>query len=56
MEGKTLLGVVGDDTLTKFPIRRLDLEIGVAYEEDINRVREILLGVNARLEWKLSGT
>ena len=32
-------------TLTKFPIRRLDLEINVAYEEDINRVREILLGV-----------
>jgi small-conductance mechanosensitive channel len=32
-------------TLTKFPIRRLDLEIGVAYKEDINRVREILLGV-----------
>ena len=27
-------------TLTRFPIRRLDLSIGVAYKEDIARVRE----------------
>jgi small-conductance mechanosensitive channel len=31
--------------LTKFPIRRLDLNIGVAYKEDIGRVREILVDV-----------
>ena len=29
-------------TLTKFPIRRLDLLIGVAYKEDINKVRDVL--------------
>lgn len=29
-------------TLTKFPIRRIDLKIGVAYKEDIARVREVL--------------
>lgn len=29
-------------TLTRFPIRRLDLKIGVAYKEDIARVREVL--------------
>ena len=29
-------------TLTKFPIRRLDLQIGVAYKEDVERVRELL--------------
>jgi small-conductance mechanosensitive channel len=32
-------------TLTKFPLRRLDLHIGVAYKEDIGRVREILTKV-----------
>lgn len=32
-------------TLTKFPIRRLDLQIGVAYKEDIGRVRDILVEV-----------
>ena len=32
-------------TLTKFPIRRLDLQIGVAYKEDIGRVRDILAEV-----------
>jgi small-conductance mechanosensitive channel len=30
-------------TLTKYPIRRVDLSIAVAYEEDISRVREILM-------------
>lgn len=34
-------------TLTKFPIRRVDLLIGVAYKEDINRVRDILITVAA---------
>jgi small-conductance mechanosensitive channel len=32
-------------TLTRFPIRRLDLAISVAYKEDIARVREILMKV-----------
>jgi len=31
--------------LTRFPIRRLDLQIGVAYKEDIGRVRDILMQV-----------
>lgn len=29
-------------TLTRFPIRRIDLAIGVAYKEDIKRVRKVL--------------
>jgi len=32
-------------TLTKFPIRRLDLKVGIAYKEDIGRVRDILIEV-----------
>lgn len=35
-------------TLTKFPIRRIDLQIGVAYKEDVERVREILFGLAER--------
>ena len=31
--------------LTRFPIRRLDLKIGVAYKENINQVRQVLLQV-----------
>jgi small-conductance mechanosensitive channel len=31
--------------LTRFPIRRLDLQLGVAYKEDIAKVRETLSGV-----------
>ncbi|UCF69614.1 MAG: mechanosensitive ion channel family protein [Acidobacteriota bacterium] len=31
--------------LTRFPIRRVDLTIGVAYKEDLRRVREVLLEV-----------
>lgn len=31
--------------LTRFPIRRFDLLIGVAYREDIGRVRDVLLAV-----------
>lgn len=30
-------------TLTKFPIRRIDLQLGIAYKEDIGRVRTVLL-------------
>ena len=32
-------------TLTRFPIRRLDVLVGVAYHEDVTRVREVLLDV-----------
>jgi len=35
-------------TLTRFPIRRLDLPVGVAYKEDIGRVREVLTTVAER--------
>jgi len=35
-------------TLTHFPIRRMDLQIGVAYKEDLARVRKILLGLTDR--------
>lgn len=31
--------------LTRFPIRRLDLKIGVAYKENIGQVRQVLLQV-----------
>jgi small-conductance mechanosensitive channel len=34
--------------VTYFPIRRVDLAIGVAYKEDIGRVRAVLLDVAAR--------
>ncbi len=32
-------------TMTRFPIRRLDLQIGVAYKENIEKVREVLFAV-----------
>ena len=32
-------------TLTRFPIRRADLQIGIAYKEDIEVVKEILIEV-----------
>lgn len=32
-------------TLTRFPIRRIDLQIGVAYKEDIEHVRRVLFDV-----------
>jgi len=35
-------------TLTKFPIRRIDLQIGVAYKEDIEKVRRVLFDVADR--------
>jgi small-conductance mechanosensitive channel len=34
--------------LTRFPIRRVDLQIGVAYKEDTERVRKILFDVADR--------
>lgn len=34
--------------ITRFPIRRIDLKIGVAYKEDIGRVRDILLDIAHR--------
>lgn len=34
--------------LTRFPIRRLDIMIGVAYKEDISKVRAVLFGVADR--------
>lgn len=33
--------------ITRFPIRRVDLPVGIAYKEDVGRVREILLEVAA---------
>ena len=35
-------------TLTKFPIRRMDLQIGIAYKDDVQRVRELLFEVADR--------
>ncbi len=32
-------------TLTRFPIRRYDIQIGIAYKEDIARAREVLMEV-----------
>ena len=32
-------------TATRFPIRRIDVRIGVAYKEDLERVREVLFAV-----------
>lgn len=31
--------------LTRFPIRRVDIPVGVAYKEDVGRVREILMEI-----------
>ncbi len=35
-------------TLTRFPIRRVDMKIGVAYREDLERVRELLMALAER--------
>ncbi len=35
-------------TLTRFPIRRIDMQIGVSYREDLDRVRRVLLDVADR--------
>lgn len=32
-------------TITRFPVRRVDLQIGVAYKEDLERVKKVLLSV-----------
>lgn len=32
-------------TLTRFPIRRYDVRVGIAYKEDISRAREVLMAV-----------
>jgi len=34
--------------LTRFPIRRLDIQVGVAYKENVERVREVLTDVADR--------
>lgn len=34
--------------ITKFPIRRLDIKLGVAYKEDVKRVRSILIDLATR--------
>jgi small-conductance mechanosensitive channel len=31
--------------ITRFPIRRLDIELGVAYKENVQKVREVLLDI-----------
>ncbi|UCG55723.1 MAG: mechanosensitive ion channel family protein [Phycisphaerales bacterium] len=31
--------------ITRFPIRRLDIDVGVAYKEDVKKVREVLLDI-----------
>jgi small-conductance mechanosensitive channel len=35
-------------TLTRFPIRRYDLQVGIAYREDIGRARDVLFDVADR--------
>ena len=35
-------------TLTRFPIRRIDVRVGVAYKEDLKRVQKVLLEVADR--------
>lgn len=35
-------------TLTRFPIRRFDMRVGVAYKEDIDHVKQVLLAVADR--------
>jgi small-conductance mechanosensitive channel len=40
-------------TITRFPIRRLDLAFSVAYKEDLERVRDILLDLAAQNQYCL---
>jgi small-conductance mechanosensitive channel len=40
--------------LTRFPIRRFDAKVSVAYRENINKVREILMDVAEKNEYSLS--
>jgi small-conductance mechanosensitive channel len=48
--------VISSDVInvTKFPIRRLDIMIGVAYKEDLRKVQSILENVakNTRFAWR----
>ncbi len=39
--------------ITRFPIRRVDCNISVAYKEDLNRVREILFDVAEKIPYSL---
>ena len=32
-------------TLTRFPIRRIDLMVGVAYKEDLDKVQKLLMEI-----------
>lgn len=34
--------------ITRFPLRRVEITVGVAYKEDIGRVRDVLLDISAR--------
>lgn len=34
--------------ITRFPIRRLDINVGVAYKEDVKKVREVMLDIAER--------
>jgi small-conductance mechanosensitive channel len=34
--------------ITRFPIRRLDIHLGVAYKEEVKRVREVLMDIAAK--------
>jgi len=38
---------------THFPIRRLDIDVGVAYKEDVARVREVLLDIATKTPYCL---
>jgi small-conductance mechanosensitive channel len=40
-------------TITRFPIRRLDLNLSVAYKEDLEKVRDILLKLAAENQYCL---
>lgn len=40
--------------ITRFPIRRLDIAISVAYKEDVGRVKEILAETARKNSWALS--
>lgn len=40
--------------LTRFPIRRFDTKVSVAYKEDIGKVREILMDVAEKNQYSLS--
>jgi small-conductance mechanosensitive channel len=41
-------------TMTRFPIRRIDLQVGIAYKENIGKVHELLLKVADEYELCLS--